>query len=249
LAKNGDYVRSSDVMVWGIAAIVAWALAVLAGNLSGMVPANLYASLHASRAEGGTLNQLRMQVVALETGLAEWRREVGSLSRRLDLGEDSAADALEGTVPALIEAQNREALVDETATGSIPAPSGEPETGLPEVSVRLQPLTPELLRPPALPMPEPLETEFRQGIGIGFPVDPGRAALAWQAIRAESGSLLDGLAPLAAPAEAGTQLRLLAGPLPDAAAAADLCERLDRLGFACAPLPYAGAALPPVALD
>ena len=52
-----------------------WAVAIVGGYVSGLIPEGVFAGLHASRLDGANLNQLRGQVEQLQTQAAELRQE------------------------------------------------------------------------------------------------------------------------------------------------------------------------------
>ena len=86
------------------------------------------------------------------------------------------------------------------------------------------------------------------GVAIGTPVDPSKALSAWQELAARVGLLLVGTSPLLADDPAGSPGKVLvAGPLPDIAAATKLCRSIDGAGIACMPMPYVGSPLSPAA--
>ncbi len=257
--KAADQFRSSDVTKWGITALVVWGIAVLSANLSGLVPAGIMASLHASRIEGATMNQLRAQVAALQDETARSKREASELLARFNMNEDSTSlvtkrvGALEASIPKLVEQQLASAniqRVDPTATGSIEAPiTFEVDGGTVEVrQVPLTPGSPDVkfkAMPLAAAMPDELEPSgSAMGVGLGFPVAADEAEPAWQAMLADAGTMLMGLKPVLAEADGTPNKLIIAGPITDKASALDLCKRLDLQGIPCQALPYAGAPLP-----
>jgi hypothetical protein len=266
LAGQAEF-RAGDVTVWGMITLGIWAVAVLGANISGIVPQGAFAALHASRLDGGTLNQLRNQVATLEEEAGRMRRENNQLLQRFAMNEDAAGavtrrvGALEASVPKILEEQ-RVALsspqaVDPTATGSITSGkvlTFEVEGG--SVAVRQKPLGPageprfsvvplddsmpaEIQRPAELGPPAPT-----LGVALGFPIDAGDAEAAWQELLARAGDTLDGLTPLLAPADARGSRRIVAGPASDTFAAQELCSRLDAIGTPCEPAPFTGDPMP-----
>ncbi len=256
--KAADQFRSADVTKWGITALSIWAVAVLGANLSGLVPTEVLASLHASRVEGATLNQLRTQVAALQAESARVKRENGELVARFNMTEDSAAaitkrvGALEASIPKLVEQQlaSAQQAIDATRTGSIDAPiTFEVDGGI--VEVRQQPLIPGSPEvkfkavPFAAAMPDEIEPRgTSMGIGLGFPVQIENAEPAWQELLATAGTMLMGLKPVLAATDGSTNKLIVAGPLTDKASALDLCKRLDQQGIPCEAVPYAGDPMP-----
>lgn len=256
--KAADQFRSADVTKWGIAALAIWAVAILSANLSGLVPPSVLASLHASRVEGATLNQLRNQLAALQDESARMKRENGELLARFNLNEDSTnaitrrVGALEVSLPRLVEQQlaSVQTAVDPTRTGSIDKPiTFVVDGGLMEV--RQQPLIPGSSGvtfkavPFAAAMPDQIVPDGSAvGIGLGFPVSPDEAEPAWQELLADAGTMLMGLKPVLATTDGTTDKLIVAGPITDKASALDLCKRLGQQGIPCQALPYAGDPMP-----
>lgn len=262
LAKAADQFRASDVTLWGIVALAAWVLAILGANLSGLVPPNVYAALHASRLEGTTLNQLRNQVAALQDDMIRSRRDTTEVLQRLALHEDSTGavakrvGALEVSVPKLVEETQRRipAAIDTMPTASIGtdrAVTFEAEGGT--VIVRQRPLAPgsDEIKLAAVPlagapssaeMPAPLGAPA-QGVALGFPVAPDTAEAQWQEMLANVGPLLIGLSPVLGRTDQGLR-QIVAGPIIDRASALELCGRLDAVGIPCEPVAYSGERMP-----
>lgn len=256
--KAADQFRSADVTKWGITALAIWAFAVLSANLTGLVPPGVLASLHASRVEGATMNQLRTQVVALQDESARAKRANEELLARFNMNEDSTTSitkrvgALEVSIPKLVEQQlaSVQQPVDPTNTGSIDKPiTFEVDGGT--VEVRQIPMTPGSSDvtfkavPFAAAMPEEIAPNgTTMGIGLGFPITPDEAEPAWQEMLADAGTMLMGLKPVLAAADGTTNKLIIAGPITDKASALDLCKRLDKQGIPCQALPYAGDPLP-----
>ncbi|WP_417309540.1 hypothetical protein [Devosia sp.] len=272
MAKSRDQFRSSDVTIWGMVALACWAVAVLGANLSAMLPESIKGALHASRMDGGSINQLRGRIATLEERAAQLRRENEQLTQRFSRSENLMADAtkrigaLEIAVPDLVEAQNRlaatppapvpepevvaeqtevaaldpEVEIDETATGSVDSEGREVfevEGGSVAVVTRPLPLGDgELAVPP--PLGDGFSTQLF-GVAIGLPLARGEAEARWHDYQAVAGPMLEGLVAVAMPSDFGG-INLVAGPLPDVVASAELCSRLDRIGIVCSVSPFEG---------
>jgi hypothetical protein len=265
LAGQAEF-RAGDVTVWGMITLSIWAVAVLGANISGIVPQGVFAALHASRLDGGTLNQLRGQVATLEEEAVRMRRENNQLLQRFAMSEDAAGavtrrvGALEVSVPRLLE-ERRVALatpqaIDPTATGSVSSGkvlTFEVEGG--SVAVQQKPLSPAgEPRFAVIPLDESIPAQIQRlatdpalplvGVALGFPIEAGDAEAAWQELLARAGDTLDGLTPLlSAPGAKGAR-RIIAGPASDTFAAQELCSRLDALGTPCEPAPFTGDPMP-----
>lgn len=256
MAKAADQIRASDVTLWGIVALACWGVAVLSANLSGLVPASVLGALHASRLEGGTVNQLRAQVTELELEAQRMRQENKQLLQRFTLAERASGDvtrrvgALEATVPTLLDQNSSGPGLDRSMTGSIGAGevlSFEAEGG--SVSVQHRPLVPvQAVLPPAFGLAArqaaaAVADPNAYGLALGFPVEPEDAQAQWQGLTAKVGTLLLGLAPLLAPIEGASGRQIVAGPLSTRTEAEELCDRMDRVGIPCEPKPFVGEVL------
>lgn len=256
MAKAADQIRASDVTLWGIVALACWGVAVFSANLSGLIPASVLGALHASRLEGGTVNQLRSQVTELELEAQRMRQESKQLLQRFTLAERASGEvtrrvgAIEATVPTLLDQGSDGPGLDRSMTGSIGAGevlSFEAEGG--SVSVQQRPLVPvQAVPPPAFGLAErgaaaAVADPDAYGLALGFPVEPEDAQAQWQGLQAKVGTLLLGLAPLLAPIEGSSGRQIVAGPLSTRPEAEELCDRMDRVGIPCEPKPFVGEVL------
>jgi hypothetical protein len=93
--------------------------------------------------------------------------------------------------------------------------------------------------------PQARTTAYGVDIGSGLTIQAIRTR--WGAIRSAHPDVLDGLEPILSVREVPhanhVELRLVAGPLPDAGAAAQLCASLTPLGLFCQPAMYDGQHL------
>jgi hypothetical protein len=113
---------------------------------------------------------------------------------------------------------------------------------------------------PPSPAPDPLAanqpagdaaavapTRAGYGVDIGSGLTIQALRTRWAAIRSAHPEVLDGLEPILSvreiPRANHVELRLVAGPLPDAGAAAQLCASLTPLGLFCQPAMYDGQHL------
>jgi hypothetical protein len=245
------------VSVWGIVALVAWAVAILLANISAVIPENVLGALHASRLEGGTMNQLRGQVAEIQAESDRMRRENSLLLQRFELAEEAngavtrRVGALEVSVPQLLERVPASSPVDDSVTASItdgmsisfdadggsvslvqkPLVAGQPGAAA-AAGPRVEPVGPVL----------PDGSHF--GVALGFPVAETDGEAQWQGLMAKVGTLLLGLWPVVADAEVGDGKLVIAGPLSTETQAAELCGRLDLVGIPCKPVPFKGEPLP-----
>jgi hypothetical protein len=99
------------------------------------------------------------------------------------------------------------------------------------------------------PSAAPATAEVKAGFGIdiGGERTPDALRTRWTTIKAKQGRYFDGLQPIMAVregAKAGeVEFRLVAGPLPSAAAAARWCAALAETLTACRPAPFDGQRL------
>ncbi len=116
-------------------------------------------------------------------------------------------------------------------------PAAEP-VPLPPVRVAAAPAS----DPTAEPQP-PRKPEL--GIDIGGAPNMAVLSARWAAVKANFGPLLTGLHPLAAhnPRPGATDFRLVVGPLPNAAAAAQLCTRFIAARVTCRSAKFDGETL------
>lgn len=123
----------------------------------------------------------------------------------------------------------------------IPLPRPNPLTGSPPA----QPAT--LRAPPAPPAPAP-DTAKRFAIEIGGPASIDNLRVLWTKVReGQNGDMIADLKPAIALRDAAkpglVEMRLVAGPVPNALAAARLCASLAIGGVACRATPYEGQML------
>jgi cell division protein FtsB len=244
------------VTIWGIVALVCWGGAVLLANISAVIPSSVFAGLHASRLDGGTVAQLRTQVATLSEESQRMRRENNLLLQRFDMTEEQDREitrrvgALEISLPARLETRTGGVAIDDTAVTASIGQDGrminfDADGG--SVSVVQKPLvnTSEMPAQVVSSTPEQIAVDPDAfGIALGFPVAPEDAEAQWQSLAAKVGTLLLGLAPLLAEVEGSDGVQIIAGPVTDRAQAEELCVRMDRVGIPCSAKPFAGEPLP-----
>jgi hypothetical protein len=126
-----------------------------------------------------------------------------------------------------------------------PAPSAAPAEQPPTRSAPDEDLTSSIPMPPQQPGASAAKTEFGLDLGSATTVEALRTA--WTAALRRHGALLEGLRPVVQMRErsrpGGMELRLIAGPVPNAAAAARLCVSMTAAGAICAPAVFDGQRL------
>lgn len=132
------------------------------------------------------------------------------------------------------------------------APSPKPEAPatrpLEEVTSSITvPAQTQPLQQPTQPAPVSTRTEFGLDLGSAPTVEALRGA--WTIALRKHSRLLEGLYPVVhrreRPRGAGVELRLVAGPLPDAASAARICAAMTAIGAICQPSIFEGQRLAP----
>jgi hypothetical protein len=259
LAKPGDQFRASDVTYWGVFALVVWAIAVLGVNAAAFIPTGVLGGLHSSRLDGANMNQLRTQVLDLETETARLRQENSVLLQRFMLNEQANGEvtrrvgALELTVPELLASLNGGGPgIDTGTTASTttgPVTSFDVDGG--SVSFTQTPMS-SVVAPDrsavTQQMPEALSAvspdSSAYGVALGPPIDAEEGETSWRSMNDKVGALLLGLGPLLANVEGTGGKRLVVGPLASEAEARQLCGRMAKVGIACASVPFIGIPLP-----
>lgn len=262
MAKAAEQFRASDVATWGMIALGTWAAALLAANVSALVPPPVYAALHATQLTGSTMAQLRVQVGALEAEAVRLRADANRLALRFGMTESSTMEltgriaAVEASLPRIMEAQTALAEgrgIDQTTTGAIADPGGEHVTLEADggtVSVQRVPM---VLAPKA-PLVEPLPLSgftpkvitadgSSQGVALGVSAATASMADEWRGYQTKVGTLLVGLSPVLGVGSTDEERQLIAGPMLDMSSAMELCGRLEPVGIPCTPVPFAGDPL------
>ena len=168
------------------------------------------------------------------------------LAERINAVEHSL-ESITGSIARISKAAEAAA---ERPAPAFPAMSAEgPPAEEATASVNTAAAAPAASRPPLpqpAPAPEPAgKSEFGLDLGTGGSIEVLRAL--WAKARQQHATALDGLRPIVHLREnrrTGTiELRLVAGPLPTAIAAARLCTKFTATGAACQPAPYDGQRL------
>lgn len=256
MTKSLGQFRQSDVTRWGIIALATCALAVVASNVSTLLPPALLAGLHKTRLGGASIEQLRGQVAELHAQTQQLQRDNATLAARLALGEKQSGDtaqrvgALEVSLPNFMETYPGQVGVDFAARTAAVGDGGS-QTVTAEggtMTIRRTQLPgigrPEQAAVTEQPIPMPLEQPMGEfGIAIGPALADGEALALWNDLSAKLGPLLLGLAPLVAGDGSEGNQRLVVGPLAQLADATALCGRLAPVSIACQPTRFSGIAL------
>jgi hypothetical protein len=150
-------------------------------------------------------------------------------------------DGITGSI-ARVEKAAKTAAVPDLAPE--PSRTTEPPSAAEDV-------TSSINAPASVPMPPPppasnvTRTEFGLDLGSASTVEALRTA--WATALRRHGTLLEGLHPVVKtrerPRAGGIELRLIAGPIPNAATAARLCATMTVSGAVCAPAVFEGQRL------
>ncbi len=269
MARSIEHYRQSDVNFWGIVAIAASGLAVIAVSLPAVLPAQFFSALHASRLNGADVNNLRAEMVSLSDKTARLRLDTTQLLTRLGLAEKDRNEivrrvgALENTLPLLVEQIPPGSPVDAsivtssvgraTETSAIPggsiaierSPLYLDQTGPASVAGEETPPLPntaaETSVSAVMPNLERFATE-QYGVAMGGAVSVSEAYVTWIDLRNKVGALLIGMEPILSGANDG--YHVVAGPIDSISRAEELCGYIQRAGLQCLPVSYSGYKMP-----
>jgi hypothetical protein len=114
-----------------------------------------------------------------------------------------------------------------------------------DVTSSIAPHATETATQPAIPEPVGVRSEYGLDLGSGASVEALRTA--WTAALHQHGALLERLHPIVhlreRPRSGGIELHLVAGPLPNATTAAQLCAAITAAGAVCQPAVFDGQRL------
>lgn len=183
----------------------------------------------------------------LATRLDQLERSVGDITATIPQQRPAPASEEPPPAPAAPPVQ----VINPPNPASRPQGPSQAASQAPQTTTQVVPAVPPVAAnepPAAAPSPETTNTtrtEFAVDLGGEKTVDGLRAR--WATLRGNHGATLDGLRPLISikeGAKAGTvELRLVAGPLANAAAAARVCARLQTSGVPCVPTVFDGQRL------
>lgn len=176
------------------------------------------------------------------------------LATRIDhiersVGDITASITKQKPAPATFEAPPSPAAADEQVTAP-PSPEPRPQTAeqSPPARTTTQVVSAVPQQAPtaaSAEVPTTTRTEFAVDLGSEKTVDGLRAR--WATLRGNHGTTLEGFRPVIHVKDGqkpGTvELRLVAGPIPNAAAAARICARLQTGGVPCSPTVFDGQRL------
>lgn len=243
--RRFDMRELSRVAAWGLAALGALTLAAYAAS-SPVGEDRLIVAVASLR---GVPPPERLARTPAETEA----RQLAAVVRGLTADREqllARLDTLERNVNEATGSIARAAATPPAAAPAVPASPppavAAPETVQPpQASAPPEPPPARAAAPPSdepVPLPAP-KAEFGVDLGRANSVEGLRQL--WAAARSRHGSALEGLRPIVAvreiPRGGGVELRLVAGPLPNAAAAARTCAMLP--GAVCHPTLFEGQRL------
>jgi len=267
VARFSDKIKSSDISVWGLVALVCGAIAVFSANMPSIIPANFATNMHATRLDGSSLNNMREQVAALKKDSARIREEYNRLTTMLKIAEQGRNEvtkrvgAMESSLPLLLEAIPPGVKVDTLITTASIGENGENDKKIEtdggyvitsssaidgENTTQATQVIVEDLQVTAPPALEEITiaTNSAFGIALGSEIKAVDAIVAWQDIERKVGPLLLGLEPILSKDLGNGERKMIAGPIEDYSIAEQLCTRMLRVGIACLPIPYEGIEMP-----
>jgi hypothetical protein len=240
-----DWTRLSRLLLWGAAAAMAVALAVIAAqtDIGSRRFTAIFAAQDASKTPARPAVPTATQIVPQSF---DAEGEIKRLSEGLRL---LAADrdrliarlvALERNVDDMTGS-----IVREPAPATV-APTAAPTPPPPPAQAHVRAATVAGVVAAALPpaVPEPASTEFGADIG-GAPTMDGLRTL-WSVLRTNYPQYFEGMRPVVAIRElrpGAVELRLIVGPLASAGAAARMCASLATAGLSCQATAFEGQRL------
>jgi hypothetical protein len=239
---------------WSFAAGLAVAIAVWVGSTETGLKrlAQSLASLQGVPPPREMPSRESIQATAEMQRLAESLKEINidrnRLLERLEAIEKHLGDITGSLNRVQAPAQPTEtaSVTTGTITTAVATPTGSPiaATGSNQPQAALPPLAP--LQEAAPPEPPTMpKVEFGLDLGGAQTIEGLRTL--WSAVKGRHGALLDGLRPLITIREKGrpgsVELRLVAGPLANAALATRLCAVITAAGAVCQPAVFDGQRL------
>ena len=183
-------------------------------------------------------DRLAARVSALERNLDD---VTGSIPGRPGSERAGAANPAASALPPALAPAPPVSATTAPPVVAVPATPPVRPPPQPQVATKLPPIAPDAAATGSIAT----RTEFGIDLGTAATVEGLRNL--WTSIKGTQAPLLEGLRPIVAVrdgAKAGTlELRLVAGPLANAGAAARLCAALADAGLTCAPAVFDGQRL------
>jgi hypothetical protein len=247
--RRFDARELSRLATWGLATLAALTLAAYAAS-SEIGEDRLIVAVASIRGVPPPERLARAPADAPTRHLAETVRELTADRQQLLARLDSLERNVGDVTSSIARAGNPPAASPPSAVTPLPAPV--PIVAAPDTTPTPPTPPPDsfaaraaAIQPPPTPSddPAPVKTEFGIDLGRANTVEGLRQL--WAALQGKHGGALEGLRPIVTVREiarqGGIDLRLVAGPLPNAASAARLCATLA--GAACHPTVFDGQRL------
>jgi hypothetical protein len=184
----------------------------------------------------------------LQTQLATLERSVGEVSASFARFEKAAPAPIQSTTQsAPVTAQSAPATAQSASVAAQPPPVAAQSAPATTAPAHAPEDVTASIRSPAPPATQgaPTKSEFGLDLGGANTIDGLRVL--WATARQRHGTLLDGLRPVVhvreRPRSGGVEMRLVAGPIPNAVTAARMCATLVAAGAICQPSAYDGQRL------
>ncbi len=230
------------IAVWGLSATAALTLVAYAGTTDpGRERLHVaVAEIHEILIPSGA-KPLRPLDAREGRRLAETVRVLAADRERLLDRVATLEQSLDGITGSIARVEQAVKTPLETVPAAV-EPTPPPSPPEPEVTSSVTPranVPIQVPMPPQPPVSSVGKPEFGLDLGSASTVEALRTA--WTAALRRHGTLLEGLHPVVQmrerPRPGGMELRLIAGPVPNAAAAARLCAAMTAAGALCAPRP------------
>jgi len=231
-----DWSRIARTTLWGVLAITMSGAAVLAASSD--KGSRRLASLLGGESSQAEIQQAQnVQIEAEARRLAEQVQSLGADRDRLLARLETLERQFEDVTGAIQRDGGVTTPQPATAAAPMPLPSGLSAYSLPGASA-------EIVRSPEA---ESVVTRTEFGIDLGGDSSIEGLRTLWTNLKTSHAKTLDGLRPVAAIREGkkpgSIELRLVAGPLANAAAAAQLCASLASANQPCQPSVFDGQRL------
>lgn len=240
--------EQSDIAIWGVAALICGAIAIVSANISAIIPESALVALHSTRIDGGNFSQARAQIAELRADSARLNCDTRTMLARLNLLDDDSGElirrlaAVERSLPLLIETLPINADIDRSLlTASIGTSGSEvyqADGGV--IILRQSPLFQEFAVEDPLDQPIPPRLNGGFGVAIGQIVSRQNVDGHISQILGQTGTMLTGMSFVLGELSAADQTRTIAGPMGSFEEAQMLCEPLNAMGLSCEPVPFEG---------
>ncbi len=192
-------------------------------------------------------NQLKTRLAAVENAMGDF---TGSVARQVEDANKAAARAAPPWPDDMPVSPVTAATIAALVSPAVPPPDGLPPRPAPPAVASPQASAPQqtIAAAPAEARgpDEPVRTG-PYGVDVGSALSIQALRARWAGIRSAHPLLFDKLVPLVSLKEStnAVELRLVAGPVPDADAAVRLCTSLAAFHLFCKPAAYSGQTLAP----